>query len=113
MKSSASFCMMQQRRVTRRLCAAVLLVAAGCGSPHVASTPTPAASASATPIRYLVRMPDPTTPLALVEARSPPRGKPAVDLMMAVWSPGYYVREDYATRIRDLSASTADGRPLT
>jgi predicted metalloprotease with PDZ domain len=96
--------------LVRRSVAVALVAATGCSSPRVSSTATPAASAA--PIRYVVRMPDPANHLASIEARIPSGGKPTVELMMAVWSPGYYVREDYATRIRELSASSAAGRTL-
>jgi predicted metalloprotease with PDZ domain len=32
--------------------------------------------------------------------------------MMAVWSPGYYVQENYSTHIVDLSAQSPDGHAL-
>ena len=64
------------------------------------------------PIQYTVSMPAPETHLAHVQARIPTGAKPYVDLMMAVWSPGYYVQENYATHIQQLSATTPDGRTL-
>ncbi|MES2359000.1 MAG: hypothetical protein V4529_11780 [Gemmatimonadota bacterium] len=65
------------------------------------------------PIQYTVSMPAPETHLAHVQARIPTGAKPYVDLMMAVWSPGYYVQENYATHVQQLSAATPDGRTLT
>src|SRR5262249_47112281 len=35
-----------------------------------------------------------------------------VDLMMPVWSPGYYVVEDYASRVQRITARAADGSTL-
>lgn len=64
------------------------------------------------PIRYTVRIPAPDTHLAQISASIPTGGKKSVDLMMAVWSPGYYVQENYATHVSNLSAHTPDGRPL-
>lgn len=75
---------------------------------------TPAAYAQKLPpIQYTVSMPDPATHLAHVVARIPTGSQPYVDLMMAVWSPGYYVQENYATHVQQLSATTPNGRAVT
>ena len=42
----------------------------------------------------------------------PTSGRPAIEIMMAVWSPGFYRVEDYAKRVEDLSAKAADGTVL-
>ncbi len=65
-----------------------------------------------TAIRYTVRFPNPAAHLAEVEARIPTEASPQVDLMMPVWSPGYYVEEDYAGRVETLVARTPEGLPL-
>ena len=83
----------------------------------LATLSLPAASAAQrrpapAPIRYTVRIPAPDTHLAQISASIPTGGKKSVDLMMAVWSPGYYVQEKYATHVSNLSAHTPDGRPL-
>ena len=64
------------------------------------------------PIRYVVRVPAPETHEAVVEAVLPAAGRASLDLMMPTWSPGYYVVEDYAAKVRGLAATTPDGRPL-
>ena len=33
--------------------------------------------------------------------------------MMPIWTPGYYVVEDYAGRVRDLTVKAADGAVLS
>lgn len=83
------------------------------------SLPLPSAAALARkpspeppPIHYALATPDPVSHLAQVTARIPTGGKPSVALMMAVWSPGYYVEEDYATHLTQFSAATPDGRAL-
>jgi predicted metalloprotease with PDZ domain len=77
------------------------------------AAPTPAANAQKLqPIQYTVRMPAPETHLAHISARIPTGAKPYVDLMMAVWSPGYYVQENYATHVQQFSAATRDGHAL-
>ena len=42
----------------------------------------------------------------------PTEGRPAVELMMAVWSPGFYRVEDYARKVEGVSARTPDGMAL-
>jgi len=65
-----------------------------------------------TPIAYTVTIADPASHLARVEASIPADGLAAVELMMPVWSPGFYRVEDYASRVRELSARAPDGTPL-
>ncbi|MEO7102769.1 MAG: hypothetical protein ABI311_05350 [Gemmatimonadaceae bacterium] len=68
---------------------------------------------SAASLQYTIRIPAPDTHLAEVSATIPTGGKPSVDLMMAVWSPGYYVEENYAANVSNFSAHTPDGRVLS
>ena len=56
------------------------------------------------PIIYAVRFPSPEKHVAEVEAAVPTEGRPAVELMMAVWSPGFYRVEDYAKKVEGVSA---------
>ena len=56
------------------------------------------------PIVYTIKVPKPDSHVAEVEAVFPTAGRPAVEIMMAVWSPGFYRVEDYAKRVEDLSA---------
>ncbi len=65
------------------------------------------------PIAYTLRFPDPTTHRAEVEARIPTDGQAQVELMMPLWSPGYYVAEDYAGQVEGLEVRTPEGRVLT
>jgi predicted metalloprotease with PDZ domain len=64
------------------------------------------------PIHYTFRVADAAQHLAEIEARIPTGGEPLVELMMPVWTPGYYVKEDYAARVQDLTARSADGEML-
>ncbi|HEY7501424.1 MAG TPA: hypothetical protein VH740_23080 [Vicinamibacterales bacterium] len=64
------------------------------------------------PIQYTFRVADGAKHIAEIEARIPTGGQPTVDLMMPVWTPGYYVVEDYAARVHSLSARAADGTAL-
>jgi predicted metalloprotease with PDZ domain len=66
-----------------------------------------------TPIRYVVRVPAPETHEAVIEATLPASGRASLELMMPTWSPGYYVVEDYAAKVKDVAAAAPDGRVLT
>jgi predicted metalloprotease with PDZ domain len=64
-------------------------------------------------IVYSIRFPAPEKHIAEVEVKVPTENRPTIDLMMAVWSPGFYRVEDYASRVLELSARAADGKSLT
>lgn len=75
--------------------------------------PAIVAAQALAPIQYTVSVPTPDTHTARVQARVPTDGKQSVDLMMAVWSPGYYVQENYARNVRQLTARSSDGKTLS
>jgi predicted metalloprotease with PDZ domain len=64
------------------------------------------------PITYTVRFPVPDTHIAEVEASYPTDGRASIELMMPVWTPGFYRVENYAGQVRDLSGRTPDGQAL-
>ena len=64
------------------------------------------------PIIYTVKISSPEKHIAEVVAAVPAKGCESIELMMPIWSPGYYRVEDYAKRVSDLSARTQDGRTL-
>ncbi len=64
------------------------------------------------PIRYTLRFPAPHTHYLEVEAVYPTGGRPQVDLMMAVWTPGSYLVREYERHVEAVSAKAADGRAL-
>jgi len=76
----------------------------------LALAPAPAARAPE-PIVYAVNL-LPESQAADVQATIPTDKRAAIDLMMAVWSPGFYRVENYATRVQDVSARTPAGRTL-
>ena len=82
----------------------------------IASAAAPRAQSSAAvglePIEYTFRVVDPDKHIAGVEARIPTGGRATIELMMPVWTPGYYVIEDYAARVSDLTARSANGDVL-
>ncbi len=67
---------------------------------------------AAEPIIYTVKFPAPDTRIAEVEAAFPTGRRATIELMMPVWSPGFYRVEDYASRVQGLSARASDGKTL-
>ena len=65
----------------------------------LASAP-PAAAQAPEPIAYTLRFPAPHTHYVAVDALVPTGGRPAVELMMAVWTPGSYLVREYARTSR-------------
>ncbi len=64
------------------------------------------------PLRYTLRFPAPHSHYVEVEAEIPSSGETAVDLMMAVWTPGSYLVRDYSGHVENVRAMTADAAPL-
>jgi predicted metalloprotease with PDZ domain len=71
-----------------------------------------AAAQTLEPIVYTVKVSKPDSHLADLKAVFPTGGRGAIEIMMAVWSPGFYRLEDYAKRVEDLSATATDGTVL-
>jgi predicted metalloprotease with PDZ domain len=63
------------------------------------------------PIRYKLSFPHAQNHYIEVEAIYPTGGKPSLELMMAVWSPGSYLVREYQRHVEDLRA-TAEGKSL-
>ena len=63
------------------------------------------------PIAYTVRF-EPASHVVQIDATFPTDRRPAIDVMMAIWSPGFYRIENYATRVRSISARTDRGTPV-
>jgi predicted metalloprotease with PDZ domain len=84
-------------------CLALALALSGAGL-HGAPMPEP--------IAYTLRFPAPQTHYVEVEARVPTDGRPEIELMMAVWTPGSYILREYARTVEEVSAATEAGEPL-
>ncbi len=65
------------------------------------------------PISYTLRFPAPQTHYVEVEARVPTDGRPEIELMMAVWTPGSYILREYARTVEEVTAATEQGEPLS
>lgn len=85
---------------------ALMLLGLVAPAPHVWAVP------SAEPITYIVRWPAPDKHIAEVEASYPTDGRASIELMMPIWTPGFYRVENYAGQLRDLSARTPDRQAL-
>lgn len=75
-------------------------------------TSSPLGAQAPEPIRYTLRFPAPHTHYFEVEAVYPTGRQPAVELYMAVWTPGSYLVREYQRHIEGLTA-TANGMPTT
>jgi predicted metalloprotease with PDZ domain len=83
----------------------------GSASQPNGSTERPAASAAA-PLEYTVRIPAPSTHYVEVELIAPSAGRAALDLMMAVWTPGSYLVREFARNVESVAAETFAGTSL-
>jgi predicted metalloprotease with PDZ domain len=93
-----------------------LLLSLSCALlPMTLAAQRPAAPASRTqaPIEYVLRFPAPETHYVEVSAAVPAEGRRAVELMMAVWTPGSYLVREFSRHVEELRARTHDGTPLS
>jgi predicted metalloprotease with PDZ domain len=67
-----------------------------------------AAQAPSEPVRYTLRFPAPHTHYVEVEAAYPTGRQPAIEIYMAVWTPGSYLVREYERNVEGVTA-TADG----
>jgi predicted metalloprotease with PDZ domain len=68
--------------------------------------------AGAEPIRYTLSFPAPHTHYVEITASVPTGGRPQVEMMMAVWSPGSYLVREFSRHIEAFTARGPDGRTL-
>jgi predicted metalloprotease with PDZ domain len=76
-------------------------------------TATALAQTAPEPIRYTLSFPAPHTHYIEVTAVVPTGAQPAVELMMAVWTPGSYMVREYSRNVEAVSAAGNDGRPVS
>ena len=95
--------MITRRRLVAVLACAVLLVTAG-----VAGLPAQRLE----PLVYDITFPDPASKTFQVAVTVPTAKRASVDLMMAIWSPGFYGLQNYADRVTAFAAKAADGTAL-
>jgi predicted metalloprotease with PDZ domain len=68
------------------------------------------ASVAPEPVRYTLSFPSPQTHYVEVQADVPTRGRPQVELEMAVWTPGSYLVREYSRHVEQVRAESA-GQP--
>jgi predicted metalloprotease with PDZ domain len=91
---------------------AVLFAALLMTYPVLADAQT-AAPANAEAIKYTLSFPAPQTHYIEVAAEVPTGGRPQVELMMAVWTPGSYLVREFSRNVEAVTATGAGGRALT
>ena len=80
--------------------------------PVDAQAPAAAPSRAADAIRYSLSFPAPQTHYVDVSAAVPTGGRPSVELMMAVWTPGSYLVREFSRHVEAVAASDPGGRSL-
>ncbi len=71
------------------------------------------APAAPEPIRYTLNFPAPQTHYVDVEATVPTRGRPQIELEMAVWTPGSYLVREYSRHVDEATAMAGgQARPV-
>src|SRR5262245_55977222 len=80
--------------------------------PRAVQSGAAAPNKAAEPIVYAVKFPAPDTHVAEVEMSVPTGGAASVELMMPVWTPGFYRVENYAGKVREMAARSPDGKAL-
>ncbi|HET9193743.1 MAG TPA: PDZ domain-containing protein [Vicinamibacterales bacterium] len=80
-------------------------------APSVSTAQTASSARPPEPIRYTIRFPAPHTHYMDVTAAVPTGGKPDIELMMAVWTPGSYLVREYQRNVERVTATGA-GRSL-
>ena len=93
----------------RRALGRVLYAALAC----LAFAAGPVRAQQAEAVRYTVRIPAPATHYLEVEATYPTSNKAAIELMMAVWTPGSYLVREFARHVEQVRARTPSGQALS
>lgn len=94
--------------------ALILLAALASSTPMTTDARTSGEAASrqsdaTAPISYTLRFPDAARHYVDVEATYPTGGQPAVELMMAVWTPGSYLVREYARHVEGIEVLAPAG----
>jgi len=65
------------------------------------------------PLIYTIRFPQPASKTFTVDVTVPTAKRESVEMMMAIWSPGFYGIQNYADRVTGFTATAPDGVTLT
>src|SRR6187397_1491403 len=101
---------MTRPRLPARIAAALVLAFVSL-APRALAIPAQAPK-TPTPLVYTLRFPDPASKTFNVEIVVPTEGRASVDLMMAIWSPGFYGLQNYARQVSAFAATAPDGTAL-
>ena len=74
--------------------------------PIGATSAQPRRAAAPQPIRYTLSFPAPHTHYVEVEAEVPTGGKGAVEVVMAVWTPGSYLVREFSRHVESVAAES-------
>ena len=107
-RAKVLLCLGKMREVAAKIVLALLFLQVA--TPSVSTAQTAAAARQPDPIRYTIRFPAPHTHYMEVTASVPTGGKPEVELMMAVWTPGSYLVREYQRNVERLTATNAGDR---
>src|SRR5262245_39379206 len=100
---------MTLRRISLRVALAAIPMTLALQAPDILAFQ---ATSKLEPIVYTIRFPQPASKTFTVEVAVPTGKKDSIDLMMAIWSPGFYGIQNYASRVSDFVAKAADGTVL-
>ena len=100
-------CLRKRYQLTPSICAVIFVALTAC----VVQTFL-AQAGKLDPLIYTIRFPDPASKSFNVEVQVPAENRNSVDLMMAIWSPGFYGIQNYADRVSGLTAKAPDGTTL-
>lgn len=95
----------------RRRSVLLLFVLALAGVSYRTAAPV-FAQAKLEPLVYDISFPEPASKTFHVDVTVPTGKRATVDLMMAIWSPGFYGLQNYADKVTSFSAKAADGTAL-
>jgi predicted metalloprotease with PDZ domain len=98
--------MLNHRRTLTSLAAVLITVVAL--APHFVLAQTKKLD----PLIYTITFPDPASKTFNVEVVVPTEKRDSVDVMMAIWSPGFYGLQNYADKVSAFTAKAADGTVL-
>lgn len=75
-------------------------------TPIDATSAPPRRQAAPQPIRYTLSFPAPHTHYVEVEAECPTGGRPEIELVMAVWTPGSYLVREFSRHVEAVAAES-------
>jgi len=70
-------------------------------------------AARSAPVVFTISFPSLDGHVAQVDGQAPTDGRDTVELMMPIWSPGFYRIENYATKVTNFTATAYDHSALT